>query len=262
MSYLEYIDDEICNSFYNQEINTFKPLKKSHMNISKKAFYVSAKIDGQSWKNYSVVVTAPNSEAAIIKAMDIIPITPEHTITYQNVEVFNTGAILETDKYPYGRLVSTAYFSVDSNKKGMRTTFQTINPKNGRLNKPKHSTYYQAILPMKKENGHYEYCGYLDFNGTEAINRGLQFMSDLYELFGDEEIKRIAAYALAMSKINTQAMVAFAGSNFEDIKPLIEKSVNTLIEICNTGQNLFEQCKIDLKAMEATKKPNYNPFNK
>jgi hypothetical protein len=46
------------------------------------------------------------------------------------------------DSYPYGRLRATAFFSLEFKKgKGFRSVFQTINPKNNRLNAPKYSTY-------------------------------------------------------------------------------------------------------------------------
>jgi hypothetical protein len=113
---------------------------------------------------------------------------------------------------------------------------------------------------MQEQNGHFDFCGYLDFNGTEAINTGLQFMADFYELFTQEQIKGIACDLIAMSKINSKAMVIYAGSTFEDLKPLVTDSLQTLVKIANEGSNLFAACILDEAAIEATKKPNYNPF--
>lgn len=224
-----------------------------------KAYQVKASVSGKSWMSKSTVLTANNEDEAKQKAAKILNLTDEHLLSIEPVTVYETGAKLETNNYPYGRLRCTAFFSVEYNgNKGSRTTFQTINPKNGRLNKPKHSTYYRVILPMMESNGHYSYCGYLDFNGSEAINRGLHFMNDFYELFTPEQIKSIALDIVAMSK--AKAMVIYSGSEWEQLKPLIEDSIKTLCKIANEGENLFLSCLLDIKAIEATKKPDFNPF--
>lgn len=228
---------------------------------SKPAYKVTARVEGKTWLHRATVLTAQDEAEVLTKAKSLLKLTDEHTVTISPVTVYNTQAKLETDEYPYGRLKCTAFFSVEYNgNKGARTTFQTINPKTGRLNNPKHSTYYRVILPMQEANGHYDYCGYLDFNGTDAINKGLQFMADFYDLFTEEQIKGIACDIIAMHKINTKAMVIYAGSTFEDLKPLVTESLQTLVKIANDGGNLFAHCFLDEAAIEATKKPNYNPF--
>lgn len=233
------------------------------MNTQKQisAFKVRAGVEGKSWLTKGTVLTAKDESEARLKAIQILSLTEEHVIKIEAVTVFESGAKLEADNYPYGRLRTTAFFSVEYNgKKGSRAVFQTICPKSGRLNKPKNGTYYSVILPMQLSNGHYEFCGYLDFNGTEAINKGLQFMADFYELFTEEQIKSIALYVLGMSKVNVKAMCIYAGSTWEDLKPLVEESVSNITKIVNSGENIFEECLLDLKAIEATKKPDYQPF--
>ena len=228
---------------------------------SKQAFHIRAKVIGKSWLYRSTVLTASSTDDALNKAKILLNLTPEHTLEIEPVTVFSSGSKLETNDYPYGRERATAFFSVEYNgKKGMRTVFQTINPKNGRLNNPKRSTYERVILPMQAQNGHYEFCGYLDFDGSEKINSGLQFMADFHELFTEEQINDIAIYCIAMQKVNAKALVIYAGSSFDDIKPLIQGSVDALVKIVNTGANLWESAKIDVEAMEATKQPNYKPF--
>jgi hypothetical protein len=55
---------------------------------------------------------------------------------------FPTTHKAEVNSYPYGRLKATAFFGLEFKRgKGFRTTFQTINPKNGKLNAVKNSTY-------------------------------------------------------------------------------------------------------------------------
>lgn len=230
------------------------------MTKSIQAFRVSAKIPNESWNSKRITLVAPSLEDAVAKAQRILKLKPEHVIEVDDIIVYNTAEKLTSDNYPYGRLRATAFFSVEYNKKGARTVFQTICPKSGRLNKPKNSTYYKVILPCEESNGHYDYCGYLDFSGTDGINRGLVFMFDFYELFTIEQIKDIAITVLAHMKANIIAYVQYSGSSLDAIKPLMDKQIKTLVSIANGGENLFLDCLLDEEAMEATKQADYQPF--
>lgn len=56
--------------------------------------------------------------------------------------VFKTDEKITVENYPYGRLQCKATFSLEFKEaKGYRTVRQTINPKTGRINNPKKSTY-------------------------------------------------------------------------------------------------------------------------
>lgn len=227
----------------------------------KKAFKITASVSGQSWKSKSTVLTAANEAEAIEKAKNILMLTPEHTIQAAEVEIYSTGDKISTDNYPYGRLRCTAYFSVEYNKKGMRSVFQTIDPKTGRLNKPKNSTYYPVILPMRNpDNGHIDFCGYLDFNGTDAINKGLYFMSDFCDLFTPEQIKDIALTIIAMTKVNAKAQVIYCGTEWEQLKPYYETPLSNLVKIAKGENTDFLACLLNFEAIEALKKPDFNPF--
>lgn len=156
---------------------------------------------------------------------------------------------------------TTAFFHVEMTKKGCRSVFQTINPKTGKLNAPKKSTYCPIKLPCTiVQNGHFDVCGHLDFNGDEAINKGLLFMSDFYECFTIEQVKDISLTALAMSKVNAKAQVIYCGTQWEQLKPLVTHSIETLAQIAKTGENLFISASLDVSAIEALKVPDYNPF--
>ena len=89
------------------------------------------------------------------------------------------GQIYSTNNYPYGRLKCNAHFGVEYKKnKGFRTTFQTENPKTGRLNAIKNSTYADLIALYKDDDtGHYEYS-HFSTNGYEAINRTFAFIKE------------------------------------------------------------------------------------
>lgn len=226
------------------------------------AYQVNGTKDGWNYPTFSMAVRAENEEQAILKASKFskdnqngmkfiaVPLTIHHIQDE-----------LKSDSYPYGRDRTTATFSIEySQKKGCRTVFQTVNPKNGRINAPKKSTYSPVILPCTKQNGHFDSCLYLDFNGTEAINKGLQCMADFYECFTEQQIKDIAAFIVMMSKVNAKAQVIYAGTEWEQLKPLVENSIQTLVKIAKTGENLFTDAFLDIDAIEALKKPNYNPF--
>jgi hypothetical protein len=231
------------------------------------AFLITAKINGETWQTKSAVIRAENETDALTTFKKVVKTDPRHLYDITPYTVFSSETVLKAESYPYGRLRTTAFFSVEHNgNKGMRTVFQTICPKKGRVNKPKKSTYCSVILPAQKKTDTYDnfidYVGYLDFNGTESINIGLQFMYDFYDLFTIEQIKQIANHVVMMSAVNIKAMVIYSGSEFEDLKPLIENQIKTLTKISNTGENLFNECFFDLQAIEATKKPDFNPFRK
>ena len=230
------------------------------MTKSIQAFRVTARIENESWNSKRTTLVASSEEEAIEKAKLTLKLNPEHVIEVDDVIVYHSSEKLTSDNYPYGRLRATAFFSVEYNKKGARTVFQTICPKSGRLNKPKNSTYYKVILPCEESNGHYDYCGYLDFSGTDDINRGLVFMADFYELFTVEQIKDIAITILAHAKANIIAYVQYSGSSLDAIKPLMDEQIKTLVSIANGRENLFLDCLLDEEALERTKQENYNPF--
>nr|WP_315173541.1 hypothetical protein [uncultured Flavobacterium sp.] len=230
------------------------------MTKSIKAFNVTARVENESWSSKGTTLVASSREEAIEKATKTLQLKPEHVIEVEDVIVYHSSEKLTSENYPYGRLRATAYFSVEYNKKGARTVFQTICPKSGRLNKPKNSTYYKVILPCEQSNGHFDSVGYLDFNGTSSINIGLRFMADFHELFTVEQIKDIAITILAHMKMNSVAYVQYGGSSFDAIKPLMDKQIKTLVDIAKSGDNLFLDCLLDEEALEATKKADYQPF--
>lgn len=232
------------------------------MNTSKflSAYKVNAKVNGKIWLTKGTVLTANNETEAIEKAKIILNLTDEHEITLQPCKVYEIGAKLQTDSYPYGYLKTTAFFSVEYNKKGCRTVFQTINPKKGNLNKPKNGTYYPVILPCLLDNGMIEWCGYLDFNGTEAINKGLYFLNDFKELLTPSQINDFTLYVIAMSKVNAKAQVIYCGTGWDNLKPYYEQPLKNLVKIANGENTDFLECLLNLEAIEALKKPDFNPF--
>lgn len=64
------------------------------------------------------------------------------------------------DDYPYGYTLRTQIrYWIETTKHGDRFVSQTMNPKTGRWNKPKKSTYCLVAALMLDENGHVKYSG-------------------------------------------------------------------------------------------------------
>ena len=226
----------------------------------KTAFQVTASIEGKSWELKRTTLTAPTAEEARTKAITVLNLKPEHKIEVEAVTVFSTSEILKSEVYPYGNLKTTATYKIEFNKKGFRSIFQTVNPKTGRINNPKAGTYYIAILPMYDSAGKFDSCGHLQFNGSEDINTGLHFMNDFFELFTEQQIESIAIHLVAMMKVNAKAQIMYCGTDWEQLKPLMDSQIRAAVEIVKTKDNKFLDCLFDVAKIEALKKPNYNPF--
>ena len=68
---------------------------------------------------------------------------------------------LTVDDYPYGfRLRTSIRYWIETTKHGDRFVSQTLNPKTGKWNKPKKSTYIEiAVMYRDDETGHIEWTG-------------------------------------------------------------------------------------------------------
>lgn len=168
---------------------------------------------------------------------------------------------IQVDNYPYGRLRSTAFFGLEFKQgKGFRTTFQTINPKNGRLNAVKCSTYKEIILMYRNENnGHINYK-YLHIYESTDYNKVAKFVHENFNLFTPEQIEYIYGLFIMHTKVTAKSMVIYCNSKWEDIKPLIEPCIKICMQGIKTKENLFNQIFVDAEKLEATKEPGYQPF--
>lgn len=94
----------------------------------------------------------------------------------------------KVDNYPYGRLQCTMYFWLEfKTKKGYRLVTQSINPKNGKLNKPHPSTYIDFAANMYlDENNHCQWTGLGVYSDAEKF---LEFIKAFPE---NPEMKNIA----------------------------------------------------------------------
>jgi hypothetical protein len=175
---------------------------------------------------------------------------------------FKSTDKVTVDGYPYGRLRATAFFSLEFKKgEGFRSVFQTINPKNNRLNAPKYSTYCPIMAMYRNEaNGHVEY-DWIRMHGDEDINKAAAFMSEHFDLYTPEMIKGICVEMALYAKASAKATVIYGGAKWEDIKGYYDNAVNALIEGAKTGANVFPAVVIDAVAVDAAKPENFNPFS-
>lgn len=92
---------------------------------------------------------------------------------FPNARSFETAHVAEN--YPYGFRLRTKMFSwIEHTKNGARLFQQTINPKNGKLNAPKKSTYSKFLLLALNEEGHVRTLGYGDYTEAEKIESFLE----------------------------------------------------------------------------------------
>lgn len=80
---------------------------------------------------------------------------------------------LLVDDYPYGYTLRTQIrYWIETTKRGDRFCSQTLNPKNGRWNTPKKSTYVDvAVLFIDDETGHVKWSGIRVHDRAEWVDQ-------------------------------------------------------------------------------------------
>lgn len=174
-----------------------------------------------------------------------------------------TEEIVEVKDYPYGfRLRTTLFDTIDFDaKKGYRHVTQTINPKNGVLNKPKKGVYYDLMVRYYDENNHIKTV-VLDFvrNGVKGINEVSEFLNANFELFSSAEIEYMYMKVLTGMRISMYSYVQYSGSKVDDLKPFFGSVIkNMTIGLKDTSINQFGFI-LDKEGIEGTKIEGYNPF--
>jgi hypothetical protein len=194
-----------------------------------------------------------------------VEITLNEKVTYyenDNNTYIPTNEKIVVEDYPYGYNLRTKLFhTLEFNNKGYRVVSQTINPKTGRLNAPKKSTYHDFIARYYNEDGHVK-CKHFEINGTESINKISEFIGKNFGIYTAEEIKKIYTTLLSMTKIDIRANVSYSGSTLEDLKPLYDLSVQACVTGINSNgnENVFVDIYLDAKAIDATKPSGFNAF--
>lgn len=172
-----------------------------------------------------------------------------------------TNNKVTVENYPYGfTLKTTLYDYIEFHpKKGYRHCTQTINPKSGRLNNPKKSTYYALLFRYYNEVGHIKCLSY-SFNGEKSINVACKFIGANFDLFTSEEITYLYNTCLTMSKVDLQACIIYCGATLEDLKPIYTEFITLATNGLKTNKNNFLNMYLDPIKIEAAKKPDYQPF--
>lgn len=77
----------------------------------------------------------------------------------------------KVDDYPYGYTLRTSifYWIETAPKKGDRFCSATLNPKTGRMNKPKKSTYYNLAAMYLNGDGHVKFGGVTIYTDKEKV---------------------------------------------------------------------------------------------
>lgn len=196
-----------------------------------------------------------------------------------------TSEQVEVKNYPYGFTLRTTLFdSIEFNpKKGYRHITYTINPKTGKANKPKASTYSDFLLRFyvaEGENKGHIKLHHIDFNQSfEGFEQLAKNISDVWEFISTEEkeymiIKfktqiRVSAHGsivysgtdqaitVAESKILLDYLNSFA--NIEEKK--VKGKLQDVIVSYNVDTNIFlDFPKVDLEKINGSAPENYNPF--
>lgn len=172
-----------------------------------------------------------------------------------------TATKIDVLNYPYGRLRTVLYNSIEFNpKKGYRQVTQTINPKSKVLNKPKKSTYSQLIVRYYEEETNYVKGKHFSMNSFESINNVMEFVGTHFDLFSTEEIQYILREMILHTKVSVQAKVTYCGADFDQIKPLITDVLETLVNALKEPKNIFVGLAFDSVALNNTDVEGFNPF--
>lgn len=177
------------------------------------------------------------------------------------VELKNTSEKLTSENYPYGFRLNTTKFDWIDFKPGFgfRHVSQTVNPKNGQLNKPKYSTYYDVMVLGTDDNNHVKSVS-CDFYGDDGINKDCKFMFENFNLFSEPQIKHISTVLCMKLVASVKCQVIYCGSAFEDIKPFFDPSILIAKKMIATGENLFNEVNLDIEKIESFKIVGYQPF--
>ena len=181
-----------------------------------------------------------------------------------SVTKLSVNEIFTSDTYPYGRLQCTATFAIEFNEtKGFRTVFQTINPKTGRVNAPKKSTYHDLIV-MKNIDGFTSHL-HFTFNGEDKMNNIIKFISENFELFTPKQIEYFYIKVMGMSRALMVGFVRWCNAKPEDLIPFFDPTIKLAVaglKAFNNGEiiNNFALMSIDVEGLENCKDKAFSPF--
>lgn len=155
------------------------------------------------------------------------------------LEFKNTDQKVITENYPYGFKVKTRKVNwiEFSPKKGFRHVSQTIDPKTGRLNNPKKSIYYTLGILGVDENNHTKFwtCG---FNGEKEMKISYNHLYFEFDKYTAPQMEYLYMEALLYIKVHAKALIMYTGAEWDNIRPLIDEAVKTLVQGVNSKGTL------------------------
>jgi hypothetical protein len=182
------------------------------------------------------------------------------------MKLYKTTEKLTSENYPYGfRLKTTKTDYLEFNKShGFRHCSYTINPKTGRENKPKKSTYYKILVLGRDESNNHVISQAFDFYGNDGFDKTINFLKvkENFDLFTSEQIEYIYQTLLVHIKANIGSQVVYCGSKLEDLKPLYDEAIGFAVKgIKDKGTvNYFDSIKFDWAKIDSYKVEGFSPF--
>jgi len=143
------------------------------------------------------------------------------------------------DDYPYGRLRCTIKFWLETDaRKGARFCSQTTNPKNGRINAPKHSTYAKLAGCMYlDEQGHCQWRGLTEYSSPEDC---LKFAQD-FPSADFTILRQWLKAALPLAKARAEGKVSLRWSINGKSEPRTEESLKEEQERARVAMGFLQQ---------------------
>jgi len=182
-----------------------------------------------------------------------------------NLKLVPTDEKIISENYPYGfklRTTKTDYLEFSA-KHGFRHCYVTINPKTGKVNTPKKSTYYTIMVLGTDQNNHCKSVVY-SLNGLADIQTAINFLkvTDNFDLFSNEQMHYIYLCLLSAVKVDMYARKIYAGVDVELMKPFYLDNVAILGRGLkhNGMMNVFADVNFDVQALDQLKDPTFNPF--
>lgn len=112
--------------------------------------------------------------------------------------------VQKSNDYPYGRLRCEITFQLEFKpNKGYRYVTQTKNPKTGRINKPKASTYSHFMAMYKNEEGHVKPQSF-NFFGYDDIEKVIDFITENEITFTNEQSQELYATVIGCIRGNAR----------------------------------------------------------
>jgi len=181
------------------------------------------------------------------------------------IDFKHTSTRVISENYPYGfnlKTQKTDWIEFHP-KHGFRHLSQTINPKTGRANNPKKSTYYQVALLGINEDQHCKFwaCG---FNGQDQMKISYKHLFENFNFYTPREMEYLYITAFDNLAIYKRYFVLYRGADSKNVQSILQNSFVKLAKGINSkgSLNLWGEIldSIDFEALNNAKKPNYNPF--